>query len=133
LIGLPARPPEYSEAVAARVARQGSPPKLSARVKVVNGPPTRRFIRRRDAMHFLETGRAVCLGRDPDGRDQIRLVEGHPNNQPRVVPGYDDIKNGFEWAVGTSNGAAVMKATRGLRRPEVTLRRVDERVARPKI
>ncbi len=70
------------------------------------------FIRRRDAVHFIETDRAVYVGRDPDGQDQIRLIETHPKNQPRSVPGYDDIKDFFEWAIGTSNGSAVMKARR---------------------
>jgi hypothetical protein len=114
MMGPPAEGPDSSQAIAARVARQGSPGKLSAWVKVVNGPSTRRCIRRRDAVHFIETDRAVYLGRDPDGQDQIRLVESHPKNQPRIVPGYDDIKYGFEWAIGTSGDAAVMKAKRGL-------------------
>jgi hypothetical protein len=115
MTGPPAAGPDSSQAVAARVARQESKQRLSSRVKVVNGSPTRRFIRRRDALHFIETDRAVYLGRDPDGQDQIRFIETHPKNQPRVVPGYDDIKNGFEWAAGWSGNAAIMKATRGLR------------------
>jgi hypothetical protein len=116
MTGPPPELPASPQAVAARVARRESTVQLSARVKVVNGPPAQRFIRRRDAAHQLEIGRAEYLGRDRSGRDQIRLVESHPKNQPRVVPGYDDIKNGFEWAIGPSSGAAVMKAIRGFPR-----------------
>ena len=74
------------------------------------------FVRRRDAEHYLKIGRAEYLGRDQSGTDQLRLVDAHPANQPRVVPGYDDIKAGFKWRTGTSAGAAVMKAERGAER-----------------
>lgn len=45
---------------------------------VWNGSPV---IRRRDAKHFVSTGRAVWLCNQGDGSDQIRLLDYHPTNR----------------------------------------------------
>jgi hypothetical protein len=86
------------EAAAAGVARQPKTTlKLSSRVKIVNNSRnTSGCIRRRDAEFFLAAGRAVYAGRDPlTGRDHLRLVETHPQNQHAALQAARDDRKSF--------------------------------------
>jgi hypothetical protein len=65
-----------------------------------NGSPV---IRRKDAKHYVTTGRAVWLCNHGDDSDQIRLLDSHPTNRAITA----------EAATGYRRAAAVM-----IRRPE---------------
>jgi hypothetical protein len=95
-----------SSAAAVLIARREWPRELSSQVKITNPHfRSRESVRRRDAEHYRDAGRAEYLGRGPDGKDQIRLLDSNA----RAVPGYDDVDDFFEFTKGFSDGAAVLK------------------------
>ncbi len=91
---------------------QASNEALPAIVSVVNATwngPLR--VRRRTAEYYLFQGRAERVG-----TNAIRLIYGDRRNKAAAACDrrvYDSIDAGFEWARGSSDGCAVMKATRG--------------------
>lgn len=85
------------EPAAAGVAREANTTlKLSSQVKIVNSTSNGSgYIRRRMAATFLALGRAVHVGR-VDGRDHIRLIETHPQNQAAAREAVRDDQKSFD-------------------------------------